>query len=72
MGCAIADFTAIELLPTYSHLATPEQAKWRILLHDLMVAEGFAPFYGEWWHFSFGDREWSVFYDAPYAQYGPI
>jgi len=72
MGCAIADFTAVELLPTYSSLATPEQSKRRILLHDLMVAEGFAPFYGEWWHFSYGDREWAVFYDAPFAHYGPI
>ena len=28
-----------------------------------MVSEGFAPFYGEWWHFSYGDREWAAFYE---------
>lgn len=72
MGSKIAEFSFPELLPTYSSLVTPEQTKWRIMLHDLMVAEGFAPFYGEWWHFSYGDREWATFYDKPEAIYSPI
>jgi len=67
MGGEIADFSIPERLPTYSSLVTSEQAMRRLLLHDLMVAEGFAPFYGEWWHFSYGDREWTAFYDASEA-----
>lgn len=62
MGGGIADFSNPDLLPTDSTFITPTQAKWRKILHDLMVNEGFAPFYGEWWHFSYGDPEWAVLY----------
>ncbi|MBA3602067.1 MAG: D-alanyl-D-alanine carboxypeptidase family protein [Parachlamydiaceae bacterium] len=62
MGGKIADFAIPELLPTFSALVTSEQGAWRLLLHDAMISEGFAPFYGEWWHFSFGDREWAAYY----------
>ncbi len=72
MGGNIAEFKCSELIPTYSSLTTPEQAKWRHLLHDLMKAEGFAPYYGEWWHFSYGDREWAAFYKKPEAIYTPL
>lgn len=71
LGGRIADFTFPEILPTYSKLVTEEQRKRRILLHDLMLAEGFAPFYGEWWHFSYGDREWAAFYNKPETIYSP-
>lgn len=72
MGGEIADFSQPELLSTFSSLATPEQAYWRLLLHDAMVFEGFAPFYGEWWHYSFGDREWAAFYGQPKTLYAPM
>lgn len=72
MGGEIGDFSSPPLLPTHSQFITLEQSKWRGLLHDLMIAEGFAPFYGEWWHFSYGDREWAIFYDQPEAIYSPI
>ena len=72
MGGRIADFSSPQILPTYSNSITQEQAQRRILLHDLMVAEDFAPFYGEWWHFSYGDREWAAFYKKPEAIYSPI
>lgn len=72
MGGNIADFSVPGLLPTYSDLLTPEQVKSRLLLHNAMVAEGFAPFYGEWWHFSYGDREWAAFYEMPETLYSPI
>lgn len=72
MGGKIADFTKASLIPTYSPLATQEQARGRLLLHDLMLEEGFAPFYGEWWHFSYGDKEWAVFYNMPTARYATI
>lgn len=72
MGGKIADFSHPELLPTFSSLVTSEQAFWRLLLHDAMLAEGFAPFYGEWWHYSFGDREWAAFYGHSKTLYAPI
>ena len=62
MGSAIADYSNEDIIKTYSNRLTSEQVKNRKLLHDAMVGEGFAPFYGEWWHFSYGDREWAAFY----------
>jgi D-alanyl-D-alanine dipeptidase len=37
-----------------------------------MTSVGFAPFDGEWWHFSYGDREWAYFYKKKNALYGQI
>jgi len=71
MGCKIADFSNPLILPTFSTFISPEQAKNRKLLLDLMVSEQFAPFYGEWWHFSYGDREWAVFYNLVESLYSP-
>lgn len=41
----------------------------RMLLRKCMMNAGFAPFDGEWWHFSFGDKEWAFYYKKPYAIY---
>lgn len=71
MGMKIADYTDPEHILTYSSDISDEQAKNRKLLHDLMVEEEFAPFYGEWWHFSYGDREWAAFYNKK-ALYGAV
>ncbi len=70
MGTAIADFEKADKIATYAKGISEEQRKNRDLLHDLMISENFAPFYGEWWHFSYGDREWAAFYDKGTAIYG--
>lgn len=70
MGTEIAEFDKADMIATYSKDLTDEQVNNRGLLHDLMVEEGFAPFYGEWWHFSYGDREWAAFYGYESAIYG--
>lgn len=41
-------------------------------LRQAMTAAGFAPFDGEWWHFSYGDREWAAYYNKPNAIYNQI
>lgn len=69
MGTKIADFDEPDRIPTFSGLITEVQHHNRILLHDLMKAEGFAPFYGEWWHFSYGDIEWACFYNKESSLY---
>jgi diaminopimelate epimerase len=38
-------------------------------LRMLMLERGFAPFEGEWWHFSYGDKEWAAYFDKPNAIY---
>lgn len=65
MGTAIADYSNPEKIRTDSPGLTYRQMGNRAILHDAMVDEHFAPFYGEWWHFSYGDREWGAFYDMP-------
>ncbi len=41
----------------------------RLLLRSIMTNAGFAPFDGEWWHFSYGDREWAAYNKEPSAIY---
>lgn len=69
MGCAIADFSNQEKMFTFANTISKEASKNRILLHDLMVGVRFAPFYGEWWHFSYGDKEWAYFYGKKKSLY---
>lgn len=71
MGNAISDYSDPDIIKTFAEV-TSEQASYRKILHDAMIAQGFAPFYGEWWHFSYGDREWATFYGTKKAIYGPI
>ena len=68
MGTAYADW-ASPLITTFAEGLTPAQQENRALLRRAMVAAGFAPFNGEWWHFSYGDREWALVWDAPAALY---
>lgn len=71
-GTEIADYSDTEKMKTFGVGLSRMQIENRKILHDAMTQEGFAPFYGEWWHFSYGDREWAFFYKKPAALYGPI
>lgn len=72
MGTGIADYSDKEKIKTYSENITTEQKQNRMILHDAMLSEEFAPFYGEWWHFSYGDREWAYFYGKETSLYSPL
>lgn len=52
---------------TFSPFISKEAWHHRQLLRACMVQAGFAPFDGEWWHFSYGDREWAAYYHQPHA-----
>jgi zinc D-Ala-D-Ala dipeptidase len=71
MGCKIADFSS-NLIETYSDGLTDEQIKNREILRNVLIEQDFAPFDGEWWHFSYGDREWAFFYNKNNAIYDKI
>ena len=47
---------------TYYEKISKEAKDNRMLLRRLMMEVGFAPYDGEWWHFSYGDREWAYYY----------
>lgn len=73
MGGSVDDFTSrMSILPTYSQAITPAQRQNREILRAVMVRAGFAPFDGEWWHFSYGDKEWAAIYQQPCALYDQI
>ena len=54
---------------TFSPDITVDAMKNRQLLRECMLGVGFASFDGEWWHFSFGDREWAKYYGKSAAVY---
>lgn len=70
MGTNIWEFVKDSFMfsPSVSDLAQ----KNRQLLRTVMVGVGFAPFDGEWWHFSYGDREWAKYYQRPAALYEQV
>ena len=72
MGTKIADFSDQEKIKTFAKNISLSQKNNRKLLHDIMIAQNFAPFYGEWWHFSYGDKEWAAFYNKKTSLYSPI
>lgn len=44
----------------------------RKLLRNIMTKVGFAPYDGEWWHFSYGDKEWAFYYKKEKALYNQV
>ena len=72
MGTKLADISIPEKIETYSKTITEKQKENRKLLHDILIEQEFAPFYGEWWHFSYGDKEWAAFYNKKNALYSSI
>jgi zinc D-Ala-D-Ala dipeptidase len=57
---------------TFSPFVSPGAWTNRQLLRRTMVGAGFAPFDGEWWHFSYGDKEWAKYYGTPAALYQQV
>jgi D-alanyl-D-alanine dipeptidase len=57
---------------TFSPFISKEAQQNRTLLRNVMLSANFAPFDGEWWHFSYGDKEWAKYYNKPYAIYRQI
>lgn len=68
--------TEVHALEKDSYVFNPFISKnaWqnRQKLRQAMFSAGFAPFDGEWWHFSYGDREWAAYYNKPKAIYNQI
>lgn len=70
MGTKIWEFCPDSF--TFSPFVSTDATKNRLLLRDALMRVGFAPFDGEWWHFSYGDKEWARYYKRPYARYEQI
>jgi D-alanyl-D-alanine dipeptidase len=70
MGTGLDDFTAATF--TLSDVISPEAKKNREMLIQVMTKAGFVNFPAEWWHWSYGDREWAYYQEDKTAIYGPI
>ena len=70
-GSTILDWDTIKCY-YYSEDISKESIENRKLLRKLMIEEGFAPYDGEWWHFSYGDREWAFYYNKKQALYKQV
>lgn len=57
---------------TFSPYISAEAKRNRQLLRSVMLPAGFAPYDGEWWHFSYGDKEWARYWGQPIAYYGQL
>lgn len=49
-----------------------EVSQLRRLLYHSMIAEGFAPYPLEWWHWSYGDQWWAAFYGESESLYNTV
>ncbi|MCE7936680.1 hypothetical protein DYH10_02745 [Candidatus Saccharibacteria bacterium CPR2] len=49
---------------------TDAQISNRKLITTTMLEAGFASLASEWWHYSYGDQRWAVYYDQSQASYG--
>lgn len=72
MGSRIDDFDDEVMMTWFAEGLKKNQMRNRELLLRIMLAEQFAPFWGEWWHYSFGDREWAVYYGKKKAIFDTI
>ncbi len=70
MGSAISQFGDIAYTE-YPDISQTQKDN-RLWLNKIMKDTGFAPFMGEWWHFSYGDKEWAYFYKKRSAIYETI
>lgn len=70
-GSKILDWNTIQCY-YYSENISKEAIENRKLLRKVMIKEEFAPYDGEWWHFSYGDREWAFYYKKSEALYKQV
>ena len=61
-GTPVHDFDDFKCYVYYSKIREYQHNN-RILLRKVMMKAGFAPYDGEWWHFSYGDKEWAYYYN---------
>lgn len=72
-GSEIYDFSTKKGYTFFTRTGVSGTAKNnRLLLRKIMIKNGFAPYDGEWWHFSYGDKEWAYYYKKSYTLYKQI
>jgi D-alanyl-D-alanine dipeptidase len=70
MGSVVLDMSRDSF--TFSPFISRAAWENRQLLRRAMMAAGFAPYDGEWWHFSYGDKEWARYHRKTGALYQQV
>ncbi len=70
MGTELREFSEHTL--TFCPFISKQAWRNRSILRTAMTSNNFAPYDGEWWHFSYGDKEWAHFYKKENAIYAEI
>lgn len=70
-GCDILDYSTNRCY-FVSNEITESEMENRKMLREIMLEEEFAPYDGEWWHFSYGDKEWAFYYNKEKALYNQV
>ena len=70
-GTKVHDFDDSKSYINYMNISDKAYSN-RIMLRKIMMHVGFAPYDGEWWHFSYGDPEWAYYYQEKEYLYSQI
>lgn len=70
-GTGILDYSTTKCYYQSSNI-NEKSIENRKLLRTIMMDEEFAPYDGEWWHFSYGDKEWAYYYKKEMALYNQV
>ncbi len=70
-GTKVHDFDDSKSYITYMNISDKAYSN-RIMLRNIMMQVGFAPYDGEWWHFSYGDSEWAYYYQEKEYLYSQV
>jgi len=69
MGTPFDEFTEQSFT---NHFKEGEFYENRMMFKDIMESVGFANYFEEWWHYSYGDQEWAKTTGAEKALYGSL
>jgi D-alanyl-D-alanine dipeptidase len=61
-GSDVFDFSVGRIIYFDSPEVSAAVKENRRMLREAMLKVGFAPYDGEWWHYSYGDKEWAFYY----------
>ncbi|MFC1647481.1 M15 family metallopeptidase [Patescibacteria group bacterium] len=72
MGTPFDEFTERSFTNHFSNDPEGKIHKNRMMFKKIMEAAGFANYFEEWWHYSYGDQEWAKTRGESKALYGSV
>lgn len=72
MGTPFDEFTESAFTNHFANKPESKIHKNRMMFKEIMESVGFANYFEEWWHYSYGDQEWAKTRDKTNALYGSM